>query len=307
MIGLLVLPHLPGFDARPTATGYLLAPSDARSGFIRYERRVRPLRSMSSLVAPRIANLRETERSPITALFTTEGEHAARLTILGNARSGDVWMRREFGIVFGDDFASIIDATCIDRADPDLFDAAVDKLVRGVSFGAALRRRRYRYAAPDRTPRVRDLETDWIRNDTLTVFPAERAGNEHALAIARRDGLAITNIERIDPASISPTPASIERMDDITLVTASSDTRWRVVATRARHGWLYAMELTGHRTSDSIEHRAIAEAPSRPSAMDEVPSRSSASVRSLVACIASIEPLPAPIRATPTFGAFEVE
>ena len=261
-----MLPHLPGFDARPTAYGYLLVPANARSGFVRYERRVRPLVAVSALVNARIAGVQVTERGPIVPMFTSEGEYAARITLQGS--QAGAWMRRDFGVVFGDDFASVIDATCSEPAEAELFDAAVDKLVGGLVLGAPLRRRRYRYAAPaDRRPRVRDLETDWIGDGMLTVFPAEREGPSFALAIAKRDEHEIASVDRID--------------DEITIVIASTAKRWRAVAARANQGWLYSMELVAPTT--------------RP-------------LDALVACIRSIEPLPPPsTRTAPIFTAFEVE
>jgi hypothetical protein len=261
-----VLPHLPGFDPRPTAYGYLLVPAASRAGFIRYERRVRPLVRISALVDARLAGMTVTERGPIAARFTAEGEYAARVTLRGTHGQ---WMQRDFGVVLGDDFASVIDATCVVRAEAELFDSAVDRLITQLVLGAPLRRRRYRYTAPaDRRPRVRDLETDWIGDGTLTVFPAERAGIELALAVAQRDGLTIDRVDRTD--------------DDVTIVLASAERRWRAVAARISNGWLYAMEL-------------VAPA-ARP-------------LDALRACLASADRLPAPptIITAPIFDAYGAE
>jgi hypothetical protein len=259
-----VLPALAGFNARPTAYGYLLVPN-TRTGFIRYERRIRPLHHVSALVDARIVGMRVTSRSAITSLFTHEGEYAARVSVEGTQ---DRSMRRDFGVVFGDDFASVIDATCIERGEAELYEAAVDTLVHGLVLGAPHRRRRYRYAAPaDRTPRVRHLETDWLAGDTLTVFPAERADVDLTFAAARRDDHAIISVERRD--------------EETTLVIAASASRWRAVAARAKHGWLYLMELVAH---------------------------SARPLDPLLSCCASIELLPAPLgRPAPVLGAFEVE
>lgn len=221
-----MLPALAGFAARPTAYGYLLVPEDA-TGFIRYERRVRPLASVSSLAAARLGGMQVTSRGTVRPMFTAEGEHAARLVLEGVRDRA--WLRRELGVVLGDDFASVIDATCIDHAAIELYEAAVDKLVSGFVLGAPMRRRRYRYAAPDgRRPRVRDLETDWIASDKLTVFPAERAGPELTFAIAKREGHDVVNVERVD--------------EETTLVIATRGLSWRAVVARS-HGWLYPMEL----------------------------------------------------------------
>lgn len=259
-----MLPALAGFVARPTAVGYLLV--RARSGFIRYERRVRPISAVSALVEARLDQMTVTARSPITATYTAEGEHAARVTLDGT-RDGS-WIRREIGVVFGDDFASVVDATCIDRTEIELFEAAVDTLVRGLVLGAPARRRRYRYSAPPgRRPRVRYLETDWIADDTLTVFPAERAGPELTFAIAKRDHHDVVTVDRHD--------------DTTTIVVAASAHRWRAVAATSRSGWLYAMELVACRER---------------------------TLEPLLACIASIVPLPEPQqRSAPVLGVFEVE
>ena len=220
-----MLPALAGFDARPTADGYILVPRDGARGFIRYERRVRPLRSVSVLLAPRLAGMPTAQRGPTVPVVTDEGEHAARVSVDGGAG-----LQRELGFVFGDDFVAIVDATCTDRSSVARFADAVDALVRGIVLGAPLRRRRYAYAMPmGRRPRVRDLETDWIADDTLTVFPAERVGSERALAIASRDGFVVQALDRIDA--------------DTTVVIATAMQRWRAVEVRAINGWMYAMEL----------------------------------------------------------------
>ncbi len=260
-----MLAAIPGFQARPTAYGYLLVPG-AKSGFIRYERRVRPLCNVSTLVEARLAGMQVSSRGAITPMFTFEGEHAARISLEGS-RDG-AWLRRDFGVVFGDDFASVLDATCLERTEGRVFEAATDMLVRELVLGAPARRRRFRYAAPaGRTPRVRHLETDWLGDDLLTVFPAERADPDLMFALAKRDDHEIVRVERVD--------------EDTTCVVAASRVRWRAVAARTQHGWCYLMELVG---------------------------RAARPLAPLLACSSSIELLPAPrATPTPVFGAFEVE
>jgi hypothetical protein len=212
--------NLRGFVARPTASGYLLAPADAPgSGVIRYEARVRPLRRVSEMVAPRLPPpFVETSRTPIVPFVTAEGEDGARLTVHGRG------VQRDFAFVFGDDFAATLDASSI--TDGPRFTAAVATLADGVTLGMPLRRRRFRYQPPAGwMPFVRGLETDWTSPDgrqRLTVFPAERAGLEHVAVVAARHGVPL------DPAS---TPA---------LALAGH----RAVAGRVAHGWLALMELS---------------------------------------------------------------
>lgn len=225
-----MLPHLPAFAARPTATGYLLAPLAAtRSGVIRYIERVCPLQRVSDLVRARLlSGFIETARSPIEPLVTVEAEHAARITITGH--HGERWVQRDFGFVFGDDFAVLLDGTCLDRAASELFTAATTELVRGVRLGMPFRRRRFRYAAPpDRVAFVRGLETDWLSAaNVLTVFPAERGNLDQLSSIACRNGFM---------AEQTSTTA-------VTTIIATAPSRWRAVAGVEEAGWLYFMELT---------------------------------------------------------------
>jgi len=227
--------NLPGFTPRPTATGYLLAPLDApHLGVLGYHARVRPLARVSELVRGRLApEFVETARSPIQALVTDEGEDAARVTVTGT--HGGHGVQRDFGFVFADDFAAVIDGTCVERAAAERFEQAATQLVRGVSLGMPARRRRFRYAAPvNRRPFVRGLETDWIAvGDVLTVFPAEVSGLEWESVIAGRNGFTIADSRTMGSGIVVTTSAL-----------SGSRPCWRAVAAIAEGGWLYLMELT---------------------------------------------------------------
>jgi hypothetical protein len=128
----------------------LFYPPEGRSaGQVRYRERLAPLRSFAALVQevlaadPEWQTIEAAVREP---LVTTEGEYAFFLTLDGTI--GAAPCRRFIGAVYGDDFASVIDTLCRDPARAVSFEQLARELLRDVSLGLGVRRRRFLYTPP---------------------------------------------------------------------------------------------------------------------------------------------------------------
>src|SRR6185503_17285760 len=103
-----------GWSRKWMADGFMLFPPQGRSaGAIRVQDRVRPLRSVKSLVdqamaemTPLIADL---EVGRVSRMVTVEGEYGATVAISGRRRADGQRVERTLGLVFAEDSYSRVD------------------------------------------------------------------------------------------------------------------------------------------------------------------------------------------------------
>jgi hypothetical protein len=169
-----VIPHLPGWTTVLSGAGVILHPDgDERAARMQYEERVRPLaaaRVVVDRVVARAPRFIEIERRPAEQLVTREGEFAALVTVAGSVDGQPV--QRDIGMVFGDDFHSLLSSVVVV---PERFaevTVAARALVVGDSHALGVRRRRYLYTPPRGWQGLpRGLTTEWSPPE----FPADRA------------------------------------------------------------------------------------------------------------------------------------
>src|SRR5262249_48466528 len=143
--------------------------------------RVRPLGRIGALVREHLAAEPQFTDwvlpDAAERLVTTEGEHAALVTLRGRERGAPA--QRDLGFVFGDDFYAAVLGQCFDEARFGELTAKVRGLILADSHALGVRRRRFEYAPPpDWEPIVENLVTDWYppgypaEGVILTVFAA---------------------------------------------------------------------------------------------------------------------------------------
>jgi len=157
-------------------------------GAIRYRERVRPLVRASVVVEKLLSRFPQFGNVSVSRpemLVTSEGEYAAHVVVSGTMDGKPA--QRDVGLVFGDDFYSMLSGLCVVSEEFAAFTRAVKLLVKMDSLALGVRRRRYLYTPPaDWQGLVRGFTTEWSpvdfpRNHSLIhVFPANPLGDEPA-------------------------------------------------------------------------------------------------------------------------------
>jgi len=176
-----MIPHPKGWTVTFVEDAEILIPAEGpEAGAIRYLERVAPLRSVSELVEAQLADDGEVEVDsvgPTRERVTAEGEYAALVTITGRLRGEP--LRRDLGFVFGDEHYARIGAV---TRRPELyprFGETVAYLVDHCNQMLGIRRRRFRYRAPEAWVEARvGMRSEWLAPGfpddpgILTVWPA---------------------------------------------------------------------------------------------------------------------------------------
>src|SRR5688500_7018167 len=170
-----------GWTSTLTDDGLRMTPPEGRAcGEIRYREQLRPQRRahdvVRGLAAP--SGCRFGAPGPLEPLLTREGEFAALVSVPGE-RAGEP-IERTVGIVYGDDFYSVIDGVALRGEERDRFRHTVRALVAVDSYLLGERRRRFVHAPPPGwhgfaagPMHVRWLPLDYPRNlGSITVYPA---------------------------------------------------------------------------------------------------------------------------------------
>ena len=129
--------------------GVQLQPPDASAGVIQIRHQL-PIRSVrqieQSLAVSTIGGAPTRMLEKPRAITTDEGEHGA---ILSFATTEGRERRRTFGVVWGDEWMSTIDARCADPDKFDIFTQLVERLTMSLALGLGSDRfRRYLYTPP---------------------------------------------------------------------------------------------------------------------------------------------------------------
>jgi hypothetical protein len=192
----------------------LVHPEGRGVAVIRYRERVRPLERLGAIVRRFLAAdpLFASTPPPTVAerLETVEGEHAALVTVREEAPPGDDPRpaQRDLGIVFGDDFFSLVSCVCRVPARFAEMTTLVRELVTTDRHMLGTRRRRFDYEPPATwQPLITGFVTEWyppeFPNDSMhmTVYPANPtaltpgAVFDLMLGAATRGGVKIQKVE----------------------------------------------------------------------------------------------------------------
>jgi hypothetical protein len=157
--------------------------SDQTVARITYAQRYGPLRSAREVVAERLARtaaLASVEIGEPERLVTDEGEFAALVGVTGRVGHTSFW--RWFGVVFGDNFTSLLDAVCVDAGEVAELEATVRDLVVQTALMLGVRKRRFMYTPPPAwQPLANVFVTNWYppgfprTSACITVYPATPA------------------------------------------------------------------------------------------------------------------------------------
>jgi len=183
--------------ARITATGVTYEPRDSRTrGAIHVTERLRPPRPPAQIVRAEVKRLvdnqiiRDERIGPIEKLRTTDGEHAALITVRGTGVVDECPLFYLFGFVFAEDFYNYIEGWITD----ELGFVELDQLVREAISTSHLclgsgRPRMFLYDPPPgwqalgRGP----LLTEWYPLD----FPKHHARLSIPAAFSKKEGPAL--------------------------------------------------------------------------------------------------------------------
>ncbi|MGE5184063.1 MAG: hypothetical protein ACM31C_18460 [Acidobacteriota bacterium] len=175
------------WERRWTATGVGLMPKVApAAAYIHIAPRASPIRSVKAIVETARRELaeraRDTRVTHAERLVTREGEHAAIVSLSAATACGP--MRRDLGVVFGEDFHAVVDAAYGVEHEP-MFMTLFDPLVREFPLLAGYRWRRVELTAPlGWAPRSRGLLTQFYAptyqrdRSLLSVPPAAPLGTD---------------------------------------------------------------------------------------------------------------------------------
>jgi hypothetical protein len=136
---------------RWTSSGVELTPTTApAAGYVHVAARVSPMRSVRTIVNAARRELAERARdvrvTRAERLVTREGEHAVIVSL--SAFASQLAIRRDVGVVFGDDFQAVIDAAYSVEHER-MFTALFVPLVREFPLLAGYRWRRVELAPPE--------------------------------------------------------------------------------------------------------------------------------------------------------------
>lgn len=158
----------------------LLPPETHPIGEIRYIQRYGPLGSALDVARARLATATTflaPELGEVERAVTHEGEYAALVPIWG--RLGDRRVRRLMGIVFGDNFTTLLDAIGVVEASYDELETLVRQLIEQTTLVLGARKRRFLYAPPSGwQPLPNVFVTNWYPPEfpktsaCITVYPA---------------------------------------------------------------------------------------------------------------------------------------
>jgi hypothetical protein len=167
---------LPRWSYKYLADGVYLVPppEDAAKGAIRIRDRERPLRRFKDIVELTIKELpyelADRQMSALDCFTTGEGEYCGLVTLSGTAAGSRKPLEKTIGVVYGDDFYSLIESATHDAAVAPALRSAVRDLTYFSSLGLGDKRRRWFLYDPPKgwKPYGRGAITEWLPPD----FPA---------------------------------------------------------------------------------------------------------------------------------------
>ena len=181
-----MIARVPGWSWSPGGGGVTIAPPGGGAA-IRYRERLRPVRSVASLLRDRAADqrFRPTQIGPVERLITAEGEYAAVIELAGVLQAPTLSgapapITRTLAFLFTDDWYSEIAGIAVQPALAATVSQCVRRLATASRLQLGARRRRFVYTPPpgwaghQRLP----LFTTWFapehprRMGEITVYPA---------------------------------------------------------------------------------------------------------------------------------------
>jgi hypothetical protein len=170
-----------GWAVEPGVDMFNLVPPEGRgAGLFRYKERIRPLHRLGGIVREQLRAMPLFQKKAMSAplrLTTREGEHAAFVELTGEESGRPAW--RFFGVVFGDDFYSLLSGLCLRSDRADKYRELARSLTLDDSLGLGWRRRCYEYTPPAGwQPLTNGFVTEWIPADfpknsaVITAWPA---------------------------------------------------------------------------------------------------------------------------------------
>lgn len=198
-----MLPTFPNWTRKVTADGIVLIPPEGISvGAIRFRERIRPLRSVKSIVAMisrHMPGVTIGQVGPLVQSSTAEGEYAGTITISGQTATGP--LERTIGVIYGDDSYSQIDGFITSPARFEEFRELVRKLAYYSSLGLGTgRRRMFLYDPPPGWQGLsRRFSTEWYPSDfpknagTITVCHARSLPETLSSVLDRELHFAVTS------------------------------------------------------------------------------------------------------------------
>jgi hypothetical protein len=213
----------------------LQPPPERPLGEIRYRERFGPLRTARQVVAAKLASAPGFVPRAITPpqrLVTHEGEYAAFIAIDGAVAEQPA--RRYMGIVFGDNFTTLLDAISLSPPHFDELEVVARDLTQRTTLILGVRRRRFVYQPP---PGWQALTNVFVTN----WYPPDFPGNLASIIAFPANPLKQTPQQILDALVVEERAKGVE-IDEVSGPEALSSRHalpglaWRIVARPPRQG-----------------------------------------------------------------------